>query len=114
MNDIVRHHGLSSLQKLEINRFQNRNVHWNCLEKLYLIECKNDSLRIIFDVFTEGFQRALCPLCIKSFRGYNADIVCTLSHRGVSCHETCIPFDNQFPFESCLCEKQVLCPILAR
>ena len=105
INEIVRHGCLSCLQNLGINRFQNRNVHWNCLEKLFLTDCKDDSLRNITDAAIWGYQPVLHTLCIKSFRGYNADIVCTLSQLGVSCHETCIPFDNQFPFENCLCEK---------
>ena len=99
MNDIVRHGCLPSLQKLGINR----NVHWNRLEKLFLVDCKNDALRNIFDGFTKAFQRALCPLCIKSFRGYNADIVCTLSQP-----QTCIPALNMFSEELVCVSKSVV------
>ena len=106
MNEIVSRGFLPSLQKLGINRFENRNVHWNRLEKLMLIQCEDDALRNIADAVCWGYLPVLQTLCVKNFAGYNADFVRTLSQLGVSCHQTCIPFDNQFDREECVCETQ--------
>ena len=98
---------LSSLQKLGINRFESRNVHWNCLEKVFLTECKGDALDNIVDSVRSKFLPALRILCVTDFRGHNAEIVLALSELGVSCHETRIPSGNEFSRARCYCETQM-------
>ena len=104
MNEIVSRGYLPSLQKLGINRFENRNVLWNRLEKLKLFECKDDALRNIADAVRRGLQPALRTLCIPDFEGYDAEIVRTLSQLGVSCHKTCFIEDDFHHRCKCLCE----------
>ena len=106
MNDIVSRGFLPSLQKLGIDRFENRTTHWNRLEKLTLIYCEDDALRNIADAVCWGYLPVLHTLCVKYFQGYNADFVRTLSQLGVSCHRTHFPFPNQFNHEECVCETQ--------
>ena len=104
MNELVSHGCLSSLKKLGINHFLNRNKCW-CLEKLVLLFCKSDTLRNITDGVRCGYFSELQTLCIENFSGHNAGVVRTLSQLGVWCHKTCIPYDNQYNREKCLCEK---------
>ena len=111
MNEIVSQGFLPSLQKLGINRFENRDTHWNCLEKLTLIYCEDNALRNISDAVCWGYLPVLHTLCVKHFEGYNADYVRTLSQLGVSCHRTCVPFDiiidrGGFDRRECICETQ--------
>ena len=59
MNEIVSRGYLPSLQKLRINRFENKNTHWNRLEKLMLNYCEDYALRNIADaVFWEYLTSA--------------------------------------------------------
>ena len=106
INDIVSRGFLPSLQKLGIDRFENRNVHWNCLEKLVLINCEDDALRNIADAVCWGYLPVLHTLCVNIFLGYNADFVRTLSQLGVSCHQTCVPFPRKFDRGKCVCETE--------
>ena len=104
MNEIVSRGYLPSLQKLGINLFQNRNVHWNRLERLLLVECKDDALRNIADRAFWEYLPALSTLCIEDFEGYDADIVRYLSRLGVSSHKRYVPFDNMYDTEiNCVC-----------
>ena len=105
MNDIVSRGYLPSLQRLGIDRFDNKNVHWNRLEKLILLQCKDDELQKIADAVFWEYLPALSTLCIEDFEGYDADFVRYLSHLGVSCHKRYIPLDNEFSRVKCLCEK---------
>ena len=104
MNEIVSRGYLPSLQKLGINGFENRNVHWNRLEKLLLLQCKDDSLSNIADAVRRGLQPALSTLCIEDFEGYDAEIVRTLSQLDVSCHQTCFIRDDFRHRRKCHCE----------
>ena len=105
LNEIVSRGYLPSLQKLGINRFDNKNVHWNHLETLMLYQCKDDELQNIAEAAFWEYLPALSTLCIEDFEGYNADIVHYLSHLGVSCHKRCIPLDNMYHSKiNCLCE----------
>ena len=104
LNEIVSHGYLPSLQKLGIYRFENRNVHWNGLEKLMLRECNDEALSNIADAARRGFQPALRTLCIRHFEGYDAEIVRTLSELGVSCHQTCFIEDDFHHRDKCHCE----------
>ena len=104
INEIVSHSAVPSIRKLGINRFVNNNTHWKHLETLYLAECQDDVLCNIFNAVCSGYLPALRTLCAENFDGYNADYVRTLSQLGVSCHKTCVPYDNQFHREKCLCE----------
>ena len=105
MNEIISFGYLPSLQKLGINRFDNRNAHWNCLEKLFLDECKENELSNITDSVFWGYLPTLQTLCVKDFRGHNAEDTRMLSQLGVSCHQTYVPLDNEFSRVKCLCEK---------
>ena len=71
-----------------INRFETKNGHWNHLEKLYLAKCKDDELHNIAGAVSWEYLPVLQTLCVKEFRGHNAEIVRMLSQLGVSCHET--------------------------
>ena len=103
MNEIVSRGYLPSLQKLGINRFENRNVLWNRLEKLKLFECKDDALCNIADAVRRGLQPALRTLCIPDFEGYDAEIVRTLSQLGVSSHKSCFVRDDFHHRAKCHC-----------
>ena len=103
MNEIVSCGYLSSLQKLGINRFENRNVHWNHLETIFLTECKDDALRNIADT-REKYLPALQTLCVNMYQAYDVDNIRTLSKLGVSCHKTCEPLGNRFSNAKCHCE----------
>ena len=105
MNEIVNRGYLPSLEKLGISRFDNRNVHWNRLEKLFLDECKENELSNITDAVFWGYLPTLQTLCVKDFRGHNAEDTRMLSDLGVSCHQTYVPLDNEFSRVKCLCEK---------
>ena len=104
MNEIVSCGYLSALQKLGINHFENRNVHWNRLEKLILNQCQDNALRNVADAVGRKLQPALRTLCIEDFEGYNAEIVRTLSQLGVSCHKTYFIDDDFHHRDKCLCE----------
>ena len=104
LNEIVGRGYLPSLQKLGINHFENRNVHWNRLEKLLLFQCEDDALCNIADAVRRGLQPALRTLCIEDFEGYDAEIVRTLSQLGVSCHKTCFIRDDFHHRYKCHCE----------
>ena len=104
MNEIVGRGFLPSLRKLGINLFGHRNKHWNNLEKLMLNQCEDDALRNIMDAVCWVYLPALRTLCIRYFDGHDADIVCTLSQLGVSCHKSYIPPDRLFYSERCICE----------
>ena len=111
MNEIVSRGYLPSLQKLGIDHFENRNVHWNRLEKLMLLECNDEALRNIANAVRRGLLPALRTLCIWNFEGYDAEIVRTLSQLCVSCHRSYIrsdaDADNVFMCHNkinCLCE----------
>ena len=102
MNDIVSRGYLPSLQRLGINRFDNRNVHWNPLEKLFLVGCE---LSNITDAVFWGYLPTLNTLCVEYFEWRNAEDVRLLSQLGVSCHTTNIPSGNKFSRAKCYCEK---------
>ena len=104
MNELIDRGYLSSLQKLGIDSFENRNVHWKSLEKLMLSECKDDALCNIVDTACWGYLPKLRTLCIQNFEGHDADIVRTLSQLGVSCHKTYVFQDELFNHDKCLCE----------
>ena len=106
MNEIVSQGFLPSLQKLGINCFENRDTKWNCLEKIVLINCKDDALRNIADAVCWGYLPVFHTLCVKNFAGYNADFVRTLCQLGVSCHRTNVSFPTQFDRKECFCETQ--------
>ena len=100
LNEIVSRGYLSSLQKLGIRRFENKNVPWKNLEKIFLIDCTDDTLRNIA-VAKKRYLPALQTLCIRDFEGHDADLVRQLD---VSCHRTCIPRGNRFSSAKCHCE----------
>ena len=109
LNEIVSRGYLPSLQKLGTNRFGNKNIHWNHLEKLILYQCKDDELQNIAEAVFWEYLPALSTLCIEDFEGYDADIVHYLSHLGVSCHQRYISLheNNVYMYYSkinCLCE----------
>ena len=106
MNEIVSKGFLPSLQKLGITCFKNRTTHWNCLEKLVLVNCEDDALGNIADAVCWGYLPVLHTLCVQDFEGYNADFVRTLSQLGVSCHRTHFSFPNLFDREECVCETR--------
>ena len=100
---------LPSLQKLGIDHFENRNVHWNRLEKLMLFECNDEALRNIANAVRRGLLPALRTLYIWNFEEYDAEIVRTLSQLCVSCHRSYIPSHNDYMYHSkisCLCETK--------
>ena len=104
LHEIVSRGYLASLQKLGINRFETKNSHWNHLVKLYLAKCKDDELHNIAGAVSWEYLPVLQTLCVKEFRGHNAEIVHMLSQLGVSCHVTSVPFDNEFFRFKCRCE----------
>ena len=108
LNNIVRRGYLSSLQEFGINHSESKNVFWKGLEKLFLIQCKDDALVNIADAIRSGFLPALRTLCIQRFEGYDAEIVRTLSQLGVTCHQTCNPLGNEFFHKKCHCETQII------
>ena len=104
LNKMVSRGFISSLENLGIDRFFNRKVHWSRLQKLVLLECNGDALQNFADAVSWGYLPVLKTLCVKDFRGHNAEDVRWLSELGVSCHETCIPLDNEFSRVKCHCE----------
>ena len=106
MNEIVDRGILPSLRKLGIYLFENRNTHWNNLEKLMLIQCEDNALRNISDAVRAGCLPNLRTLCIEEFEGYDADIVHSLSQLDVSCHQSFSPsFKLYRDSENCMCES---------
>ena len=65
LNEIVRYGYLSSLQKLGINHFENRGVRFDRLEKLFLVYCKDYSLRNISNAVCWGYRPVLQTCALR-------------------------------------------------
>ena len=102
MNGLTGRGYLSSLQKLGIDFFDNRNVQWRRLEKVYMLG--HETLGNITDAVFWGYLPTLNTLCIEDFEEHNAEDVRLLAQLGVYCHVTCLPLGNEFSHVNCRCD----------
>ena len=106
LNKVVAQGGLSSLQDITVNWYENNNTVWSKLERICLKSCDDQSLQKIASVRT-NYLPALHTLCIVEYGVYDANNIRKLSEMGVYCHEFCAPWDDPFYPGKCRCQGNV-------